>query len=80
MTGAIPDPVNAFFEICSGFSTTGATIMTNIEEQAKSVLFWRSFTHWLGGMGIIVFATALSQVLYVSIDVAVKRRQGSMSE
>lgn len=59
MTGAIPDPVNAFFEICSGFSTTGATIMTNIEEQAKSVLFWRSFTHWLGGMGIIVFATAL---------------------
>ena len=59
LTGAIPNPFDAFFELCSGFSTTGATIMTDIESQAKSVLFWRSFTHWLGGMGIVVLATAL---------------------
>ncbi|MDY6037670.1 MAG: TrkH family potassium uptake protein [Eubacterium sp.] len=59
LTGAIPNPVDAFFELCSGFSTTGATIMDDIESQAKSVLFWRSFTHWLGGMGIVVLATAL---------------------
>lgn len=59
LTGAIPNPVNAFFEICSGFSTTGASVMSNLESYPRSVLFWRSFTHWLGGMGIIVFATAL---------------------
>ena len=59
LTGAIPNPVEAFFEICSGFSTTGSTILTDIEGQARSVLFWRSFTHWLGGMGIVVFAAAL---------------------
>ena len=74
MTGAIPDPVNAFFEICSGFSTTGATIMTNIEEQAKSVLFWRSFTHWLGGMGIIVFATALLPSMGIGGQISVDRK------
>ena len=59
VTGALPNPVDAFFEICSGFSTTGASVLNDIEGQARSVLFWRSFTHWLGGMGIIVFAAAL---------------------
>ncbi|MBQ7246175.1 MAG: TrkH family potassium uptake protein [Firmicutes bacterium] len=59
LTGALPNPIDAFFEICSGFSTTGATVLNDIEAQARSVLFWRSFTHWLGGMGIIVFAAAL---------------------
>ena len=59
LTGAMPNPADAFFEICSGFSTTGASVLHDIEGTAKCVLFWRSFTHWLGGMGIIVFAAAL---------------------
>lgn len=59
LTGAMPNPADAFFEICSGFSTTGASVLHDIEGTAHSVLFWRSFTHWLGGMGIIVFAAAL---------------------
>lgn len=59
LSGAIPSYVDAFFEVCSGFSTTGSSILTDIESLPKSMLFWRSFTHWLGGMGIIVFAAAL---------------------
>lgn len=59
ITKTLPNPIDAFFEICSGFSTTGASVLNDIESHARSVLFWRSFTHWLGGMGIIVFAAAL---------------------
>ena len=58
-SGAIPNYIDAFFETCSGFSTTGSSILADIEALPKSMLFWRSFTHWLGGMGIIVFAMAL---------------------
>ena len=56
--GAIPNYVNAFFEMCSGFSTTGSTIIQNVEVIPKSLLFWRAQTQWLGGMGIIVFVMA----------------------
>lgn len=59
ISGAITSPIDAFFETCSGFSTTGASILNDIESMPKSILFWRSFTHWLGGMGILVFAVAL---------------------
>lgn len=59
LSGAIPSYVDAFFETCSGFSTTGSSILTDIEALPRSLLFWRSFTHWLGGMGIIVFVMAL---------------------
>ena len=55
VSGAIPSYVDAFFEMCSGFSTTGSSILTDIESLPKSMLFWRSFSHWMGGMGIIVF-------------------------
>ena len=55
ISGQIPDPVDAFFETVSGFTTTGASILTDIEALDKSMLFWRSFTHWVGGMGILVF-------------------------
>lgn len=58
ISGAIPNYVDAFFETCSGFSTTGATILRDIESLPKSMLFWRSFAHWLGGMGIIVLTMA----------------------
>ena len=51
----IPNYVDALFEIVSGFTTTGASIITDIERMSRSALFWRSFSHWIGGMGILVF-------------------------
>ena len=58
LSGEIPSIVDAMFEVVSGFTTTGATILVNIEAVSKSLLFWRAFTQWLGGMGIIVFVLA----------------------
>ena len=58
ISGEIPSVIDAMFETVSGFTTTGATILVNIESMSKSLLFWRAFTHWLGGMGIIVFVLA----------------------
>ncbi len=60
-SGAIPNYVDAFFETASGFSTTGATILADVESLPKGLLYWRSFTHWLGGMGVLVFALAFSE-------------------
>lgn len=57
-SGAIPSFTDALFETVSGFTTTGSSILTDIESLPKSMLFWRAFTHWLGGMGIIVFVLA----------------------
>lgn len=57
--GSIPSFIDAFFETVSGFTTTGATILTEIESLSKSILFWRSFTHWIGGMGVLIFMIAL---------------------
>ncbi len=55
LAGSLPSAVDAFFETVSGFTTTGgATVISNIEIQPHGILFWRSLTHWLGGMGIIV--------------------------
>lgn len=59
LSKTIPSFVDAFFEIVSGFTTTGATILTDIEQLDNCMLFWRSFSHWLGGMGVIVFLLAL---------------------
>lgn len=59
ISGTIPNFVNAFFETTSGFTTTGATILNKIESIPKSILFWRSFTHWIGGMGILCFLIAV---------------------
>ena len=58
-SGAIPNYVNAFFETVSGFTTTGATILSEVESLGKGILFWRSFTHWIGGMGVLVFMLAI---------------------
>jgi len=60
-SGAVGNYVDAFFEIVSGYTTTGATILTEIETLPKSILFWRSFTHWIGGMGVLVFMLAIVQ-------------------
>lgn len=59
LSGEIPMYVDAFFETVSGFTTTGATILPAVEGMSKSLLFWRSFTHWIGGMGVLVFALAV---------------------
>ena len=62
-TESIPSFTNAFFETMSGYTTTGATILNDIEAVPKGVLFWRSLTHWIGGMGIIVLAIAILPLL-----------------
>ena len=59
LSGAIPNVVNAFFEAVSGLTTTGATILADIEALPKGILFRRSFTHWIGGMGVLVFILAI---------------------
>ncbi len=56
---AIPNYIDAVFETISGFTTTGASILTEIEALPKSILFWRSFTHWIGGMGVLLFIIAV---------------------
>lgn len=58
-SNAIPDPAGAFFETMSGFTTTGSSVLNNIEELSHGILFWRSLTQWLGGMGIIVLFLAI---------------------
>ncbi|MDD3193445.1 MAG: TrkH family potassium uptake protein [Oscillospiraceae bacterium] len=60
LSGAIPSPVDAFFEVVSGFTTTGASILSDIEALPMGLLYWRSFTHWLGGMGVLVFLLAIT--------------------
>ena len=59
-SGEISSFPDAFFETVSGFTTTGASILTDVESMSRSLLFWRSFTHWLGGMGILVLVTAIA--------------------
>lgn len=59
ISGAIPNYIDAVFESVSGFTTTGASILNDIEALSHSILFWRSFTNWIGGMGVLVFALAI---------------------
>ncbi len=59
LTGEIPSYVDALFETVSGFTTTGASIVTEVSAMSRSCLFWRSFTHWVGGMGVLVFVMAI---------------------
>ncbi|MBQ5762277.1 MAG: TrkH family potassium uptake protein [Clostridia bacterium] len=59
ISGEIPSYVDSFFETVSGFTTTGASILPNVEALSKGMLFWRSFTHWVGGMGVLVFVMAI---------------------
>lgn len=58
ISGQIPHYINALFEAVSGFTTTGASILEDVEALSNSMLFWRSFTHWIGGMGVLVFVLA----------------------
>lgn len=59
LSGEIPSYIDAFFETVSGFTTTGASILTDVESMSKGLLMWRSFTHWVGGMGVLVFVMAI---------------------
>lgn len=59
ISGEIPSYVDAVFETVSGFTTTGASIVENVENLSRGILFWRSFTHWVGGMGVLVFVMAI---------------------
>ena len=58
-SGEIPSYVDAFFEIVSGFTTTGATILTDVDAMSNGLLLWRSLSHWIGGMGVLVFIMAV---------------------
>ncbi len=59
LSGSMTDPIGAFFETVSGFTTTGASVLADVEVLPRGVLFWRSFTHWIGGMGVLVFILML---------------------
>lgn len=59
ISGSIPHPIDAVFETVSGFTTTGSSILTDVEILPRSIIFWRSFTHWIGGMGVLVFLLSL---------------------
>ena len=63
LSGAIPNITDAFFETISGYTTTGASILNDIESLPRGIIFWRSLTHWIGGMGIIVLAIAILPLL-----------------
>ena len=63
LSGSTRTYIDAFFEIVSGFTTTGATLIENVEILPMGILFWRSFTHWIGGMGVLVFTLALLPTL-----------------
>lgn len=60
ISGAIPSFLDCWFETVSGFTTTGASILTDVEAMPRGLLYWRSFTHWLGGMGVLVFMLAVA--------------------
>lgn len=59
ISGEMSNYIDAFFETVSGFTTTGASVLTDVEKMSQGLLFWRSFTHWIGGMGVLVFVMAI---------------------
>ena len=71
ISGQIPNFVDAWFETVSGFTTTGSSILTDVEALSRGMIYWRSFTHWLGGMGVLVFMMAI-------IPAASKRKNSDM--
>lgn len=75
LSGEIPSYIDAFFETVSGFTTTGATILNNIEALSYSALFWRSFTHWIGGMGVLVFVLAVLPKSHASQSIHLMRAE-----
>ena len=68
LSGYIPSVTNAFFETMSGFSSTGATILDDIERLPHGLLFWRSMTQWIGGLGIVFFTIAVLPIFWCGRD------------
>ena len=62
ISGSITNPFDAFFETVSGFTTTGASVLKDVEILPRCIIFWRSFTHWIGGMGVLVFLLSFLHV------------------
>lgn len=62
ISGEIPNFIDALFETVSGFTTTGASVLSDVEALSRGIIYWRSFTHWLGGMGVLVFLLAISSI------------------
>jgi trk system potassium uptake protein TrkH len=79
-SGTTPSYTDAFFEIMSGFTTTGATILTDIEGATRGILFWRSLTHWLGGMGIVVLSLAIFSIFGAGASLFQAEVPGLVSE
>ena len=77
---SIPNVVDAIFETSSGFTTTGASILKDVEILPKSILFWRSFTHWIGGMGILIFVLAIIPTNNNSIHIAKAEMPGPFKD
>ena len=75
LTGDIPFYVDALFETISGFTTTGSSILTDVESISKASLFWRSFSHWIGGMGVFVFIMAILPMMGGSTMNLMKSRE-----
>ncbi len=75
LSGEIPSLIDAWFETVSGFTTTGSSILNNIECLSKSLLFWRSFTHWIGGMGVLVFVLAILPKTHTSQSMYIMRAE-----
>ena len=69
-SGSIPNVIDAVFETVSGFTTTGASVLPEVESLSHCILFWRSFTHWIGGMGVLVFLLSLLRVLLLCSFIA----------
>ncbi len=81
VSGVIPDITNAFFESVSGLTTTGATVLTDIEKVPEGILFWRSLTQWIGGMGIIVLTVAIFPLLGIGgVELFVAEAPGPTSD
>ncbi len=79
ISGSIPSFVDAFFESSSGFTTTGSSIIPDVESVSNSILFWRSFTHWIGGLGIIVFVIIIMPTLGMTAN-QLMPRESSLKE
>ncbi len=75
LSGEIPGFTDAFFETVSGFTTTGASILNDIEALSHSALFWRSFTHWIGGMGVLVFVLAILPKSHATQSIHIMRAE-----
>ena len=80
ISGSIPHPIDAIFETVSGFTTTGASILSDVEALSHCMLIWRSFTHWIGGMGVLVFILSSATYRWISHESDESREPGTVCQ